>query len=253
MDLRFECTQCGKCCHGLRLTLSVDEAIAWTGNGHVVQILTEAFPDCPDDGREDSRAAYDRARSFPAISGEMPIRIAAALVAFHEGACPHLRTDMRCGNYAARPRICRIYPLESRPFTNVSPERRLCPPEAWASHHPQLLQGDHIADVASADIVADHRRTLMEDVPVVAAACAALGISAAAFANEGLAVHQPDGRVLAAELRQAKTACINGQELRQWTIATNREGTRSMLAEAGCTASITYRGESYLGSFPDGN
>ena len=251
MDLHFECTQCGKCCHGLRLTLSVDEAIAWAGNGHCVQILTEALPCHAGDAGDTALAGYDKARSFPAVSGEMPLRIAAVLVAFHENACPHLRPDMRCGNYAARPRICRIYPLESRPFMNVSPERRLCPPEAWASSHPRLLRGDTIADLDSAKIVAEHRRTLTDDVAVVAAACAALNISEAAFANEGFAVHQPTGRCLSAELKRAKNAQGNTQTLKPWTIVTNRESTRSLLVEAGCITSTTRRGKNYLGSFPD--
>lgn len=251
MNLCFDCTQCGKCCHGLRLTLCVDEAITWAENGHVVQILTEALPLPLAKAQANSPEEYERARSFPATSGTMPIRIAAILVAFHEGACPHLQPDMRCGNYADRPRICRIYPLESRPFTPVSPERRLCPPEAWTPDRPVLMNDDHIADEQMVNIVADHRRTLLADVGVVAAACAALGIASAAFANEGLAVHQPDGADLAAALRQAKIACGDGQGAAPWTIVTNREGTRSMLAEAGCTAALTRHGESYLGSFPD--
>ncbi|MFM9936726.1 MAG: YkgJ family cysteine cluster protein [Novosphingobium sp.] len=251
MSLCFECTQCGKCCHGLRLTLAVDEAITWAENGHVVQILTEALPAPLAEASADSQAEYDIARSFPAMSGAMPIRIAAVLVAFHEGACPYLQSDMRCGNYADRPRICRIYPLESRPFSRMSPERRLCPPEAWTSDRPLLLNGDRIADTNLMDIVADHRRTLIDDVPVVAAACAALGIASAAFSNEGLAAHHPVGSVLAAALRQAKIDCDDNQELKHWTIVTNREVTRSMLAEAGCTTSLTSQGEGYLGSFPD--
>lgn len=251
MDLHFECTQCGKCCHGLRLTLSVDEAIAWADNGHCVQILTEALPCHAGDAGDNAQAGYDKARSFPAVSGEMPLRIAAVLVAFHENACPHLQPDMRCGNYAARPRICRIYPLESRPFMKVSPERKLCPAEAWASSHPRLLGGDDIADLVSAKIVADHRRVLTDDVPVVAAACEALKISEAAFANEGFAVHQPDAQCLSAELKRAKSAQIDGQTPRPWTIVTNRGSTRSLLIEAGCVASATRRGKGYLGSFPD--
>ncbi len=251
MDLCFECTQCGACCHGLRLTLSADEAITWAENGHVVEILTEVLPTQPADDGQDAQARYDMARSFPALSGTMPIRIAVVLVAFHEGACPHLQPDMRCGNYPNRPRICRIYPLESRPFARLLPERKLCPPEAWNADRPLLLKGDRIADIGQAAIVADHRRTLIEDVPVVADACAALGINAAAFSGEGFAAHHPAGPALAAALRRAKTAAGNGPAPQQWTIATNREATRSMLTEAGCTAALTRRGETYLGSFAD--
>ena len=53
------------------------------------------------------------------------------------------------------------------------------------------MDGDLIADLQGANIVAEHRRALVDDVPVVSAACATLGITTAAFANEGLAVHVP--------------------------------------------------------------
>ena len=251
MDIHFACTQCGRCCHGLRLTLSVDEAIAWAGNGDTVQILTEALPQSESNAGEESHAEYEKARSFPATSGEATIRIAAILVAFHPGPCPHLRPDMRCGNYSARPRICRIYPLESRPFTNLSVERKLCPPDAWALGHPPLMSGELIADPAGASIVGEHRRILIEDVPVVSATCTTLGISTAAFANEGLAVHTPEPSALATVLQTAKAASSHLPRAEQWAIVTNRRSTLAILESAGCQATLVARGDNYLGSFPD--
>ena len=111
MDLHFDCTQCGRCCHDLRLTLSVDEARAWAGRGHQVDLLAEGWP-WPDDGDdpEDGMAQWRKATSFPVLVGDVPFRINLRLVARHDGPCPHLLPDMRCGNYEARPRICRIYP-----------------------------------------------------------------------------------------------------------------------------------------------
>jgi hypothetical protein len=44
MDIDFDCTMCGKCCHDLRLPLTVTEAIAWLERGNDVQILCEALP-----------------------------------------------------------------------------------------------------------------------------------------------------------------------------------------------------------------
>lgn len=75
MDIHFECTQCGRCCHGLRLTLCVDEAIAWARNGDTVQILTEALPWSEDDADANSHGEYEKGRSVPATSGEAMIRI----------------------------------------------------------------------------------------------------------------------------------------------------------------------------------
>ncbi|MFX5260740.1 hypothetical protein ABTD18_19725, partial [Acinetobacter baumannii] len=80
---------------------------------------------------------------------------------------------------------------------------RLCPPEAWSSDHPLIVADGEAADAADAAIIADHRHAAIEDVPVLRALCRELGITTAAFANEGLAVHQLDPSALAAALRDA--------------------------------------------------
>lgn len=249
MDIRFHCTQCGKCCHGLRLTLSVAEALRWAGNGHDVQVLTEAFPGA--DGTDTGLSPFDIGRSFPARSGGVPFRIAATLVAWHEGACPHLLPDMRCGNYANRPRICRIYPLQRRPATPLVPAQRLCPPEAWSADHPLIVANGEVADPADASVMADHRHEAIEDVAVLGGLCGELAITTAAFANEGLAVHPFDPRVLAAALRRAIASSQPVDGAGEWTIVTNRGRTLQMLADAGCRARLVARGLTYLGSFAD--
>ena len=251
MDIHFGCTLCGKCCHDLRLTLSVDEAIVWAGRGHAVQVLTEALPWIAKPDPADACAAYDLSRSFPAMSGGIPFRIAAVLVAYHDGPCPHLQPDLRCSNYEERPRVCRIHPLENRPFAPLNPANRLCPPEAWAPELPLLERDGEIADPEAARIVSEHRRIAIADVPAVAAACAALGLSSAAFANEGFAVHALDPGVLAEALRKARDGQQSHAESRHWTVVTNRRSTFRMLADAGCDASLVQQGAGYLGSFAD--
>jgi Predicted Fe-S-cluster oxidoreductase len=251
MNLHFDCTQCGKCCQGLRLTLSVDEAIVWAGRGHTVQLLVEALPWPPAPNDDPARALHDENRSFPAMSGSISLRVAVVLAAHHEGGCPHLQPDLRCGNYEERPRICRIYPLESKPFTPVSPARRLCPPEAWTPDRPLLMHGETIADAGAAQIVADHRSTIIADTPRVALACETLGTDRAAFANEGLAVHQPSPAALTEALREARDVTLRNVSERSWTIVSNRRSTLSLLQDAGCEARLIRRGADYLGSFED--
>lgn len=251
MTIHFDCTQCGKCCHNLRLTLSVDEAITWAGRGHAVQILAEALPWPADPEPETPQSVYDKARSFPGTSGDIPVRIAIALVAYHDGPCPHLQPDMRCGNYEARPRICRIYPLERRPLTAWTPQDRLCPPEAWDDDLPVLVRDGEIADPEAISIIEAHRRVALEDVPDLAAACEALGVDKAAFANEGLAVHAPDPLLLAETLQSVHGSAPCPTAARSWTILTNRGQTLSLLQEAGCLAELVTQGPDYLGSFAD--
>lgn len=248
MTVHFSCTQCGKCCHDLRLTLSAEEASIWTGNGHTVQILSEALPVVPGAADDDD---FNLGRSFAARSGGMPIRIAATLVAYHEGACPHLLPDMRCGNYAARPRICRIYPLDRLPGIRFDARAKVCPPEAWHESQPLLMSGARIADNEAARVLAAHRETARREVPLMEALCRKLDISAAAFANEGLAVHTPEPATLHSALRELAAGFAPPEGPANWTIVTNRAPTLAMLADAGCDAGMVTRGAGYLGSFAD--
>ena len=44
MSNTFQCTQCGLCCVGLNIPLSVNEALLWIARGNRVKILVEAIP-----------------------------------------------------------------------------------------------------------------------------------------------------------------------------------------------------------------
>lgn len=249
MELHFDCTQCGHCCHDLRLTLSVAEAGAWAGRGHQVDLLAEAWP-WPDDGdQDDAVMQWRKATSIPVVVGDVPFRINLRLVARHEGPCPHLLPDMRCGNYAERPRICRIYPLESRPFEDVSPARRKCPPEAWNDDLP-LLERDGIPaqDEANA-ILAAHRQAMIDDVAVKARLAAALGFAEAAFAGEGMAVCEIAPAALLTALEEVSCGLWDAPQ--HWAIVTNRQSTARMLDDLECPARLVSAGPAFLQTFAD--
>lgn len=248
MDIHFQCTQCGLCCHDLRLVLSIEEARVWAGRGHMTQLLVQAVPDANVDDSGDANAIFDYRRSFPAVSGSMPIRIVATLVGYHVGPCPNLRADMRCGIYAERPRICRIYPLNRRqgdPFDTV---RKVCPPEAWSPDNPVLMRGTAIADPLAATIIDDHHAAAIADTPKLTAVCERLGFREAAFSNEGMAVCtlEPDDLLAALDATGSP-----GARQTEWTIVTNRQATLAMLHATGCKAAAVSRGPGYLGTFPD--
>lgn len=241
----FDCAQCGRCCNDLRLTLSLDEAIVWACNGHQVQLLCEAIPWPRDPLPTELELPHRRDTSFAVEVGRM-------LVAFHDGACPHLQTDMRCGNYADRPRICRIYPLESRPFAPMAPASRKCPDEAWTAQAPVLLEGGVIADPTAEAIVAARRQARIDDAAALEAACAQLGISTAAFAGEGMAVHTPDPDILVRSLRQSPAPSAALSVIGQWEIVTNRQATLKLLRKAQCPTRMVSSAVEFLGSFePD--
>lgn len=252
MDVRFDCTMCGKCCHDLNLPVSVDEAISWLRRGGAVRILCEAIPWPEEPAADDAEAQYRRARSFAATSGALPARIMTTLVAAFAGACPFLAEDMRCGAYAERPRVCRIYPAEINPFATLTPERKACPPEAWADDQPWLLRDGVVVDTATANLITASRAAAVADTAAKEALCAILGIDRAALANEGFVIHTPaPDRLLAAleAAKQASTATPFG-----WQVLSNRSTTLAMLADAGAVGALadperTADGE-YLGFFP---
>lgn len=249
MEITFDCTQCGRCCHDLRLTLSVAEARVWAGRGHRVDLLAEGWPWPAEDLPDDPELRWRRDTTFPVSIGDVPFRVNVRLVARHVGACPHLQPDMRCGNYEARPRICRIYPLESRPFETMVPARRLCPPEAWAPGLPVLERDGAAADAEAAAIVAAHRQAMIDDVAVKARLCSVTGWAETAMAGEGLAVREIAPADLIASLDDAERDVPVKAQL--WRIVTNRETTRAMLAELECPVRQVAAGDGFLASFGD--
>ena len=254
MDINFECTMCGKCCHDLKLPLSVDEALVWLARGGDVQFLCEAVP-WPDEPAADNlQAQHKRSRSFAASSAEMPARIVVILAASFDGACPHLQANMSCGVYDERPDVCRIYPAEVNPFIELKPEQKACPPEAWSSDKPLLMKAQQIVDLKTATLIAQSRVADVGDVGTKARACAYLEINTAALANEGFAVYSPPRERSLAALKRARDADDASEASPQWSIASNRRETVKTLTSIGalvvlyCVADAPPFG--YIGFFP---
>jgi Fe-S-cluster containining protein len=250
VNIHFDCTQCGRCCHNLKLPLSVDEAIRWAGNGHQVRLLVEAAPDF-EEPTTDAPERFRFDRSFAAMSGTIPIRVSVILVATFEGACPHLGPDMRCGNYDARPRVCRIYPAEISPNVALAPANKACPPEAWSDNQPILMREGAPADRDLAALIEGHRSATMADVKAKSHACLALGITMAAFTNEGYAVHSPEPARLVDVLTANRSQVAAIDEHRQWSFLTNRHTTLSMLQGVEAQSAKTGSGAGYIGFFDD--
>jgi Fe-S-cluster containining protein len=253
MDMDFDCTMCGKCCHNLRLPLTVSEAIAWLRAGHHVQLFVEAMP-WPEEPPEDNLvAAHKRRRSFLAASGSLPIRVVVIIVAAFDGPCPNLLEDMRCGAYESRPLVCRIYPAEISPFISMDPAQKACPPEAWTSASSPLLRQGQIVDARIAALAAQSRNTDAADVCAKASLCEALGINSAALSNEGFVVHTPDQSSLLSALESAQmvTEATPGA----WQFVSNRHATAEVLSSVDAVVSrtSTWQAEAaaFLGFFPD--
>jgi Fe-S-cluster containining protein len=240
LDVDFACTQCAKCCHDLRLPLTIDEAIQWLVRGGVVEVLCEAMPWLAEPPPHHAGAAHQRRRSFAASSGELPIRVIAILAAAFAGPCPNLRGDDRCGIYTERPLVCRIYPAEINPSVVFDSRHKACPSEAWSTGFPPLMRAGRLVDARTIELIERFRETDENAAPQKAQLCRVLGIDRAAISNEGFAVHSPQsGRLLdalRAVRRQAAQGSIStglGTSEARWRLVSNRTASVAALAAVG--------------------
>jgi Fe-S-cluster containining protein len=236
VDLNFSCTQCGKCCHKTKVSLTVQESLDWLQDGHPVQVICEASLWPPPLAPEDPKHAHFKRRSFAATSGSIGMRVIAILAADVPGACPHLLPDMRCGIYERRPLVCRIYPVEINPFVELKVENKACPAEAWAPEFPLLQRDGRVVSEVIRQDIQRSRDTDARDVGVKSALCAVLRVAETALTREGLLVYSPS----AGELRHALAFAVEnaGAEAPDtaWRFVTDRPETLERLATAGADA-----------------
>ncbi|HTV85958.1 MAG TPA: YkgJ family cysteine cluster protein [Dyella sp.] len=253
-DFNFSCTQCGKCCHNLRLPLTHSEASAWLQRGGTVEILCEAIPWVTEPALSDAPAMHKRRRSFLACSGELPIRVIVILTATFEGACPHLGRDMRCGIYDHRPHVCRIYPAEVNPFIALSPSHKQCPPEAWASPTP-FMRANQVVDAQTQLHMSLLRHGDQLDTGIKAWICRELGIRSTSLSNEGFMAHCPSREALLSLLQNIPPDVDGMPSQNDWSMVTNQAATFDALGRAGAkpvyAGSLASGPSQYLGFRPD--
>ncbi|QBR01229.1 YkgJ family cysteine cluster protein [Paraburkholderia pallida] len=221
---QFDCTRCGKCCHDLRLPVSIAEARKWLERGGDVDILCEAIPWPVEPDASNAFAAYKRKRTFPATSGTLPIRVAVTLAASFTGACPNLGDAMRCGIYEERPLVCRVYPAEVNPFIPLKPEHKLCPSEAWQGVTPFAIDGIPV-DPATRAAIEQRRRADEDELEEKRALCERLGIDKAAVSNEGFLIVSVGRERLLGALSELLSDGQPGVDWRSWTLVSNRRVT----------------------------
>ncbi|HEY2021620.1 YkgJ family cysteine cluster protein [Paraburkholderia sp.] len=255
MTVHFSCTMCGKCCHDLRLPLSIDEALVWSERGGDVQLFCEGIPWPVEPPETDLLAAHKRGRSFPVMSGELPVRIAVTVVASFSGACPNLSEDMRCGAYEDRPRVCRIYPAEVNPFVELVPSGKACPPEAWGDDKLVLVEQGRLVDSETDRLIRLCRESDRNDANAKESLCFQLGASAAAIANEGFTVYSASRDTIISALKKARMENPDRADRLGWTLISNRQSTVDTLVSVGAqsvsTANTGAREFDYIGFFAD--
>jgi Fe-S-cluster containining protein len=236
MTIHFSCTQCGKCCHNLRLPLSLAEAATWLRRGGDIELFCEAIPWPGEPPETDTQAMHKRKLSFPTMCGTLPIRVVVTVVAAFDGACPHLQSDGRCGAYEQRPRVCRIYPAEVNPFIPLTPVSKACPPEAWGTDKPVFFADGHIADAQTIEVINASRFAAAHDAPFKQHLCAHLGVSRVALANEGFVIYAfaRDVMLEALEALEALERLESDNEhalpVSEWAFVSNRRATVDALS-----------------------
>jgi Fe-S-cluster containining protein len=251
-ETNFECTACGKCCHDLRLPLTLAETSDWLARGGQVELLCEGIPWPVEPEPGDGQAQYKKARSSPAMSGTLPVRVSIVLAAAFAGACPNLGDDMRCNIYEQRTLVCRIYPAEINPFVPLAPENKACPPEAWQKR-PLQRQGILI-DETTRQLVEQSRRANQLEAALRTQLCVELGLNDAALANEGFVIYAPESGALLAALQQIRATPALYDPAAQWTFVSNRAVTVDTLLSVGAAGrldELTTAGNfRYHGFFP---
>lgn len=212
--------------------MTVAEATKWLDRGDEVQLLCEASP-WPEALDREPRAAHFKRRSFAVMSGSMPTRVVAMLVANVVGACPNLRPDMRCGIYEDRPLICRIYPAEINPFVALKRENKACPPEAWAKDQP-ILQREQalLDDVISRDIELSRTADVLE-AGIKSRLCVALNLAHAALVHEAVLIYSPTAQTLLSALALATANDFRQEPVAQWRFVSDQPETLETLAKSG--------------------
>ncbi len=221
----FGCTQCGKCCRDTKVPLTVAEAMQWLSRGDEVQLLCEAslWPEALDG---EPRAAHFKRRSFPVMSGSMPARVVVMLVANVVGACPNLLSDLRCGIYADRPLVCRIYPAEINPLVALMPQNKACPPEAWAEDQPVLLQGGVLRDETIRRDIELSRAADALDADLKYRLCLGLNLAHTALVHEAVLVYSPAANTLLSALAAATASASDSAKNRRLNGASCRINIR---------------------------
>jgi len=232
-EVEFSCTSCGRCCHDLKLPLSVSEAKNWLERGGEIGVICDLMPLVDEPDPADKVSLRKKSLSFQARSGLLSVRVNLVLVAHYEGTCPHLLSDFRCGQYDLRPLACRIYPAEVNPLQVLDPSSKLCPEDAWQSKDfiPLIDHGVRNAIEAMNELAA-------LEVSAKANLCRLLSIKSAALANQGYALHHFDRLTCMnalSELFELMRAGLLVPDQSDWSVITHRSETVDDLKSVGAS------------------
>lgn len=195
----FNCVGCGACCKGRFIPLTLHEAHQWLQRGHEVAVLLEAF-ELSTWPQSAEAYAYNVQRSAQVPCGQQPLQVTAIFAGRAIPRCPNLGDDERCGIYAERPQVCRIYPMEINPFIPLRISDKECPPQSWGEE--ALLATDRGSDAQLNQAIEHSRQADRADAGRKLAVCEALGFTSVAWKSNALAIYFPAREVLLQAIEQ---------------------------------------------------
>ncbi|MFB4390434.1 MULTISPECIES: YkgJ family cysteine cluster protein [unclassified Pseudomonas] len=224
---KYNCVECGKCCKGRLIPLTVNEALQWIERGGRVGIASEAFDQAswrltPDE------YAYHLKRSAPRKSKDSEISVICILVGDALNQCPSLMENNLCGTYQNRPLVCQIYPVEINPFIKMNKDLKICPTEAWSSGeiiYSQSQPSEKYQTLIFASRNADHseaeRKVIISEL---------LSLSTTAWKTDGIIVQFPTQIELLNAITESKNN-LHAQP-KEWRVQTYTPSVKSYLLDA---------------------
>lgn len=222
MTIHFACTNCGKCCHGHHISLTLGEAMQWIRDRGRLTVVVEAFLE-NGFGVPEVQRDHAQRRSVRMRCGDAYAYVAIIFAAYNPGVCHFLTEDKRCGIYDRRPLVCRIYPIEINPHIQMRRELKDCPPEAWEETGPAAYRDGRLVNDDLLRLVEQARQADRDEIGAKAEICRRLGIDVAALKGDGFATYLPDSHTLLATIEDVvsgSSAIVPG--LQNWGLHATR-------------------------------
>ncbi|MBF0129355.1 MAG: YkgJ family cysteine cluster protein [Alphaproteobacteria bacterium] len=126
MDRHFDCTACGKCCHGW-LPLTLGDALTHAGRFPLAVVWTPVKRTSRDHGIATRLGFVPKLRD----RGRLAVRIVPTVYVPPSFPCPALRPDALCALHADKPSRCRTMPFY--PYREEADQaEHLVPRAGWA-------------------------------------------------------------------------------------------------------------------------
>jgi len=244
MDIHFACTNCGACCRGHHIALTLGEAVPWLRDDGRLMVLVEAFLEngfgVPEVQREHAQRRSARMRC-----GDTHAYVAITLAAYNPGVCQFLTEDKRCGIYDRRPLVCRIYPFEINPHIPLRQEFKDCPSEAWEPTAPVICRNGRVVNDELLRLIERSRQADRDEIAAKAEICRRLGIDVAAVKGDGFATYLPAPDRLLATIEDvlnessAIVPDLQTSSLQNWGLHATRPETLDRLAAMKASVAAT--------------